>query len=307
MEEVEEKNKAERSGNLQLKKKASLPINSSRGTRSRVSVSSSSSPHPTGRGSSSCGCGVVGLPSGHQLRGLDDGRHLVDGGERRGRELRAAGDAGRGGRLGVQRVDVAVCFVLFRAFLIALLIVVRQEGEAGRSPRTGGGGERGKGVRGDDASPPSSKARATGLHPPPPLDGRESKANSVAPPMSTFLLPINLALSFSYRERLLARERAIRRGGGAGPGKPRRGSAAWLFLIAPAARRRGRERRERRSVLSSESSFFLTRSSLERERRGEKTKGFWKRPLAFPYRSISFLLLLLRGCLPWIFPCHSGQ
>jgi hypothetical protein len=117
MEEVEEKNKAERSGNLQLKKKASLPINSSRGTRSRVSVSSSSSPHPTGRGSSSCGCGVVGLPSGHQLRGLDDGRHLVDGGERRGRELRAAGDAGRGGRLGVQRVDVAVCFVLFRAFL----------------------------------------------------------------------------------------------------------------------------------------------------------------------------------------------
>ena len=200
--------------------------------------------------------------------------------------------------------SVLFCFVLFK---IALLIVVRQEGEAGRSPRTGGGGERGKGVRGDDASPPSSKARATGLQPPPPLDGRESKANSVAPPMSTFLLPINLALSFSYRERLLARERAIRRGGGAGPGKPRRGSAAWLFLIAPAARRRGRERRERRSVLSSESSFFLTRSSLERERRGEKTKGFWKRPLAFPYRSISFLLLLLRGCLPWIFPRHSGQ
>ena len=51
----------------------------------------------------------------------------------------------------------------------------------------------------------------------------------------------NLALSFSYRERLLARERAIRRGGGAGPGKPRRGSAAaCLFEACPRRWKRSR-------------------------------------------------------------------
>lgn len=89
-------------------------LNSSRGARdARVSPSSSSSTsssHPT-RSSSSGSGSVVGFPLRHQLWRLDDGGHLVDGGERRRAELRReAGDAGCGGGLRVQRMDVAVCF-----------------------------------------------------------------------------------------------------------------------------------------------------------------------------------------------------
>jgi len=79
-----------------------------------------------------------------------------------------------------------------------------------------------------------------------------------------------------------------------------------LFDCPRGATERSREEREKKRFVQRELIFLNSLLARKGKKRG-KTKGFWKRPLAFPYRSISFLLLLLRGCLPWIFPRHSGQ
>lgn len=166
--------------------------------------------------------------------------------------------------------SVLFCFVLFK---IALLIVVRQEGEAGRSPRTGGGGRERKGRPRRRRFPPVVQGESNRLATPPP-PGREREQSQFGCPSNVDLSPPDQPRAFVFvpgtsscarasdpeRRRSRAREAAARE------------RSMALFDCPRGATERSREEREKKRFVQRELIFLNSLLARKGKKRGKNER-----------------------------------
>ena len=134
--------------------------------------------------------------------------------------------------------------------------------------------ERGKGVRGDDASPPSSKARATGLQPPPPPPGREREQSQFGCPSNVDLSPPDQPRAFVFVPGTSSCARASdpeRRRSRAREAAERERSMA-LFDCPRGATERSREEREKKRFVQRELIFLNSLLARKGKKRGKNER-----------------------------------
>ena len=153
------------------------------------------------------------------------------------------------------------------------MIVVRQEGEAGRSPRTGGGGER-KGRPRGRRFPPVVQGESNRLATPPPPPGREREQSQFGCPSNVDLSPPDQPRAFVFVPGTSSCARASdpeRRRSRAREAAERERSMA-LFDCPRGATERSREEREKKRFVQRELIFLNSLLARKGKKRGKNER-----------------------------------